>query len=348
MKRFALIMLGAGLLVSTTALGQNLDERIRYVMNKRAQQEAQNTSKSHMLSVLLYSDVTVEFEDTTARDAINYLQTVLNINIIGRYNDDRNAYSGIDPDTEININIQQKPALTALEMVLDACASELDEPCTWQLRNGYVEVGTKERLSAPNAREIRYYPIRDLLFEPPMFDNAPELDIESALNQGGQQGGFGGGGGGGGGGGFGGGGGGGGGGAGGSGGGGALFDTPGDAGERVPEEERAQQIVDLIQEIVEPDAWLDIASIRYYQGTLIVRAPDYVHRQIDGYPYATGPVGQHAGSVQRRYVTFSGGVSNVSVTGLERSAPASGTAGTGGGSGRTASSDNASEAKQDD
>ena len=319
MNRVTLALAGCGLLICTPAFGQNLSERIDYVMQQRARAESRNTSKAHMLSVLLYTDVTVQFPETPARDAINYLQTILGINIVGRYSDDRTA-EGIDPETPITLEVVDQPALTVLEMILDQCEA-LDEATTWQLRNGFVEVGTKSRLSAPGAREIRYYPIRDLLFEPPRFDNAPDLDLNSALNQGqsggggrgGGGGGFGGGGGGGGG--FGGGGGGSGGGGGGGRGGGNIFGEPGDEEDRRTEAEKAQEVVDLILDIVEPDAWVDNggdwASIRYYQGTLIVRAPDYIQRQIGGYPFATRPLRQSVQSVGRRYVTFTGAVSNV-------------------------------------
>ncbi|MHC4348518.1 MAG: hypothetical protein ACYS15_08325 [Planctomycetota bacterium] len=274
MKSTAFALIGTCLLLGSPALGQSLSDRIEYVMQQRSQAQARGTSKAHLLSVLMYTDITVSFQETPAREAFNYLQTLLGIHIVGRFSDDRIGF-GIDPETPITLDVVDRPALTVLELVLDQCQEF--EPCTWQLREGFVEVGTKERLSLPGAREIKYYPIRDLLFEPPMFDNAPDLDLSSALNQGGNFGGGGGGGrGGGGGGGFGGGGGGGRGGGGG-GGGGSIFGDPGDAPERLTETERAQVIIDLITESIEPDAWDvnggDWATIRYYTGTLIIRAP---------------------------------------------------------------------------
>ncbi|MHC4108300.1 MAG: hypothetical protein ACYSTY_09480, partial [Planctomycetota bacterium] len=216
MKAKAIAFVGACLMAAAPAFGQSLEDRMNQVMQRRAAQQASSTSKAHMLSVLLYTDIAVTFTETPARDAFSYLQTLLGIPIIGRYSDDRIGF-GIDPDTPITLDVVDKPALTVLELILDQC-QDLD-PCTWQLRSGFVEVGTKERLSQAGARVIKYYPIRDLLFEPPYFDNAPKLDLSSAMNQGGGGGGFGGGGGGGGG--FGGGGGGFGGGGGGSGGGGS-------------------------------------------------------------------------------------------------------------------------------
>ena len=330
MKRFMLLVAGCGLLVAAPAFGQGLSDRISQTMQNRAKAQANSSNKSHMLSVLMYSDITVEFNDTSARDAINYLQTVLGINIVGRYLDDKTG-EGLDPDALINLDVVDQPALNVLEMVLDQCGD--DEPTTWQLRNGYVEVGTKDRLSSEAAREIRYYPIRDLLFEPTYFDNAPELDLNSALNQGNGGGGRGGGGrggggGGSGGGGFGGGGGGGGGrgggGGGGSGRGGGIFGDPEDDPDRMSEKDKAELLIELILEIVEPDSWVDnggeAASVRYYQGTLIIRAPDFIQRQIGGYPFATKPVRRSSPTARsaRRHVTFAidAGHSNIRIAGM--------------------------------
>ena len=184
MRSTALAFVGALVLVGSPALGQSLSERMNQVMQRRAAAQSRDTSKAHMLSVLLYTDITVTFQETPAREAFNYLQTVLGVNIIGRFSDDRAGF-GIDPDTPITLDVVDKPALTVLELVLDQC-QDLD-PTTWQLRAGFVEVGTKERLGQAGARVIKYYPIRDLLFEPPYFDNAPKLDLASALNQGGGQ-----------------------------------------------------------------------------------------------------------------------------------------------------------------
>jgi hypothetical protein len=320
MKSTAFALVGACLLIGSPALGQSLSDRIDYVMQQRSQAQPRGSTRAHLLSVLLYTDITVQFQETPAREAFNYLQTLLGIHIVGRYSDDRIGF-GIDPETPITLEVVDRPALTVLELVLDQC-QEFD-PCTWQLREGFVEVGTKERLSQAGAREIKYYPIRDLLFEPPMFDNAPDLDLSSALNQGGRFGGGGGGGrGGGGGGGFGGGGGGGGRGGGG-GGGGSIFGDPGDAPERLTETERAQVIIDLITETIEPEAWDvaggDWASIRYYTGTLIIRAPDYIHRQIGGYPFATRPVSRpRAAAPARRYLTFTGAATNVELVNVRQ------------------------------
>jgi hypothetical protein len=232
--------------------------------------------------------------------------------------------------------------------MLELCAT--DESCTWQLRDGFIEAGSKGALSVPAAREVRMYPVRDLLFEPTYFDNAPDFNLSAALSQGNQQGGQGGGSGGGfggGGGGFGGGGGGfgGGGGGGGSGGGGGIIGDPGEEPERKSEDEKSEQLMDIIKEQCEPEMWTDnggdAASMRYYQGVLIIRAPDYIHRQIDGYPFApkrparvTAPSSSSSSSSAdggaRRYVTFTSAVSIVENVQF-RSVPVQGAVGGNGG-----------------
>ena len=228
-----------------------------------------DNSKLTHLRTLLHTNISVDFDETPIRDAFAYIKHILKVDIVVRYNDDRTK-RGIDPDTPITLRSTDKPVLNIIESILEQC-DELD-PCTWQLRKGYIEIGTKERLSVPSAREMRMYPIRDLLFEIPHFNNAPKFDLQSAINQGGDGGGGRGGGGGGG----------------AGGGGGSIFGEPGDEPERITEDEKVEQIIDIILEMIEPDAWIvnggNAASLSYYNGVLIIRAPDYIHRQLGKYP----------------------------------------------------------------
>jgi hypothetical protein len=328
---------------TTTASAQGLSERVRAVAEQRQEAARNDMSRGRLLGALLYTDVTANFENTPAKTAFEFIGKQLGVPFIVRFAGEGGS-DGIDPELEINLNLEKVPAITAVERLLEICGTE--SACTWQIREGFIEAGTKDRLAVPAARELRMYPIRDLLFEPPMFDNAPDFNLGSALQQGGQGGGggggMGGGGGGmgGGGGGFGGGGGGFGGGGGGSGGGGGggLIGDPGEDPERPSEEEKADQLMDIIMEQCEPDAWKDAggdwATMRYYQGVLIIRAPDFIHRQIDGYPFA--PVRPRASAVgTKRYVTFTGELSIVQNLGFGTTT-VQGAVGGAGGDGNTA------------
>ena len=314
-------------LIAAPALGQSLEQRLRGATTK----QATNTSKPVLLGTLLYTDISVDFDETPLREAILFIKDRINAPIIGRYSDDQTG-TGMDPDEPITVKVDSQPVITVLEMVLEQASSF--EPCTWQIRDGFIEVGTKERLSSPGARETRLYPILDLIYDPPYFDNAPDFDLNSAISQGGQGGGGGGGGSGGGGGGRGGGGGGGGfgggggGSGGGGGGGGGLFGSPGEDPERMSEEERAEILQEIIEEFIEPDAWGVYADMRFYQGVYIIRAPDWLHRQIGGYPYAAQPR-RTSTLMERRYVTFTPRFSIVENVKF-RSVPVTGAAGGGG------------------
>jgi uncharacterized membrane protein YgcG len=280
MKRPTVALVGVCLLFSSAALGRQPSAPTDHLARRPAPARSAPMSRADMLRVLTGRALTVEFHEAPAREAFKHLQALLGIQVVGRYDDDRIGH-GIDPEAPITLTVVERSALTVLERMLDQCQDL--EPCTWQLRDGFVEVGTKERLSVPSARETRYYPIRDLMYGPLQFDNAPELNLGAALNQGG---GFGGGAAGGRGGGLGGGGGGRGGGSGSGGGsGGGIFGPPGEPPDRPAEDELVQEVIDLITGSIEPDAWGigGWATIQYYAGTLIVRAPDFIHRRIEGY-----------------------------------------------------------------
>lgn len=242
-----------------------------------------------ILFALMHTEITIDFDETPAKEALAYIQDVLHVQMLIRWQSDKNP-TGMDPAEPISLKLQRVAALTALEGVLEQLSTE--ESCTWQLRRGFLEVGTKSNLSRHGARETKLYPIKDLLYEVPYFDNAPNFNIDAAFNQGG--GGGGGNGGGGGGGGMGGGGGFGGGGSGGGGsgggGGGNLFGNAGASPERETDAAKSLRLIELIKTLVEPEAWInDWAFIDYTQGCLVVRAPDFVHRALGGYDFLPPP-----------------------------------------------------------
>ena len=247
-------------LLATTARAQTITDRIEQLRPNRQIQRDQDW-KSRILGVLHHTPVTIRFVDTPAREAIDALAASLGIRIVGRYLDDRTGL-GIDPVAPIDLDTVDEPALSILEMILEQCSDDRAS-CTWQLRRGALEVSTKERLALRRVQEIRYYPVRAVLLDPPDFEGAPDFDLEGALNQmaGGE---------------------------GGAGAGGILFDNPDVEPDRPTEAEQARRLITLITTVIEPDGWARAGggwgTIRYHGGMLIVRAPDFVHRAIGGYP----------------------------------------------------------------
>ena len=288
-------------LLAAPATGQTLAERIAAVRARHAERNAAQDPaalKMKMLQALLYTKLTVDFDETPAREVFDYIKTALDINLIVRSSDDPVGH-GIDPLTPITLEIEDAIAVDVLELVLEQCAANGD--CTWQVRRSFVEVGTKERLSVSSARELRVYPIGDLLYEPPRFVDAPPIGFtDEYWYPGGPYGPYGG--------------------YGGYGGslygGTYLSSSPGNyrwggasSGSAVTEDpntaekkaQRAQSIIELIITSIEPLAWTDNggdwATIRYRDDALLITAPDYVHRQINGYGPVPPPKREPAESV---------------------------------------------------
>ncbi len=271
--------------ITCPTFGQTLTERIAAIKKQRSeeQQAAQSKKelnpKAKLLQTLVYNTLTVNFDQTPAREVFDYFQTTLGINLTARYSDDAIGH-GIDPQTPITLSADDMFAVEALELVLEQCATV--EACTWQLRSSFLEVGTKDRLSSPSAREVRVYRIDELIYEPPRFNNAPRVGINhlspsyrgyarpyvgrfSGAYGGGYPGGYGG----------------------------SIGPTVAAPTTDQRKSQRAQEIVNLIIDTIEPNAWAQTggewASIRYRDGSLIVNAPDYIHRQINGYPHVPPP-----------------------------------------------------------
>ena len=248
-------------------------------------------SAARMFGALLNTKVSVEFSEAPAREAINAIRTQLGVPLIARYRDDPLGY-GINPDSPITLQAVDKPALEVLEDVLVQC-EEFGEECTWQIRKGFVEIGTKARLSVPAARETRTYHIADLIMhippnmvsgerkrrevmalgaiaqiveniEPGAWDYG-QIDYDAPVEP----------------------------------------PAPGQAesekrigtGDEMPatgadvageDGKRAGRPSPPPRRYVSPRK---IAIIRYWRDVLIVNAPDYIHRQVGGYPDPSPPAG---------------------------------------------------------
>lgn len=253
---------------------------------------------ARILGQLVYTDITAEFNNAELRTVMEFFKSYTGTPMVIKWMNDDNA-EGLNPELLITMEINDQPAMNVLERILDQCSID-GESYTWQLHHGMLEIGSKAWLARHSAQNIEVYDIENLIFEIPDFDNAPTLDLGGF---GGGGGGLGGGGRGGGGGGIGGGGSGGGSGGGFGGGGGAGGGGTGGGGSLSPTEEddRIEELIDLIVSFVEPEAWKRNggawASIRPYRGTLIIRAPDFVQRQLDGYPF--GPIPPSESTPQR-------------------------------------------------
>ena len=217
----------------------------------------------------------VNFTNVTLKDAIDFLRDVSGSNI--HVNWKAIEAAGITPDTTINIKLRQVTLRKVLTLLLSEASGGTG--LTFYIDDGVIEITTTE--IADNTMYTVVYPVQDLLVEPPRFIEPPQFDLSYASSRGSAGGGRGGGGGGGSG--------GGGGGGGGSSGGRGLFGQSGNYNQQnnQPREKdvKAKELVELIVETVSPQSWAQNggkATIRFFNGNLIVTAPRSVHEAIGG------------------------------------------------------------------
>lgn len=223
--------------------------------------------------------ITVNVTDNRLEDVLNFVKDFSGAPLEPAWLEDANP-EGLDKDKLVTINVTNVSVLTMLERVLALAADGDVNENSWQLSpTGECQLGPKARLN--KSRRVEIYDINDLLMEIPDYAEVPLIDLQSVLQS-----------------------------------------TQGGGGGRSPFQndqaqqdartglraEKANEIVDIITEIVEPDQWITTGgtggSIRVFQGTLIVNAPDYMHRQLNGYQFWPRRLTGFGSAGGRRYVSL--------------------------------------------
>lgn len=236
--------------------------------------------------------ITVTFTDQRLEDILSFIAQYSGAQIEALYADDRNP-DGLERDRTITVRAENATVLRLIESVLQKASDGFSDN-TWQMADtGELQIGPKSRLN--KFRRVQLYDINDLLLEIPEYTDVPLIDLQSVLQSG--QGG----------------------------GGQSPFSGAGDDQQqddkRVERQEKANEIIDIITQTVEPEQWVDGGgtggTLRYWQGTLIVNAPDYMHRQLNGYPYWPSRM-TRVGTVQnRRYVSLTPDAGISTIDGFE-------------------------------
>lgn len=233
--------------------------------------------------------ITIEFTGNKLEDVLKFIRDASGVQMEILWIDDRNS-TGLDKEAEITLSARNLTFLELLEKVLDKATNKTSgQTATWQLIDGgTLQIGTRDRLNA--GKRLVVYDINDLLFDIRDKTNAPTFDIQSAFQAGG---------------------------GGGGGGQSPIQQQNQNQNDLSPtrREDKAKEIIRLITSLVETDQWQDNGgeggSITYWQGTLLINAADYMHRQIDGYDFwpKTNPTPPGAGG--GRYLTMDSTLQNV-------------------------------------
>jgi hypothetical protein len=200
----------------------------------------------------------MKFTGVTFGEAVDFLRDVSGLNM--HVNWKALAEQNVTPDTPVNIRLRAVSMRKVLNLLLSEAAG--GDTLAWYVDGGVVEITTKEL--SDRKMYTKVYPVDDLIMDVPDFTNAPDFSLQSTTEQG--QGGRGGGG----------------------GSGSGLFQNADQNGNKEPtktKQERGEELAQLVKEMIQPDVWADAggtATIRYFNGSLIVTAPRSVHEALGG------------------------------------------------------------------
>lgn len=220
-----------------------------------AGQAAPLLSPGQLTEARLAKPIQFEVENQRLEDVVNAAIGVIGVEAEIFWNSDGSA--GLDRDATITLKSAGGSGLDVIERVLALAAIEGNDAATWQLTDaGTLQIGPRSRLNTYKRTEV--YPVRDLLQARFDFTEAPEVDLDAAMQ------------------------------AGNGGGTTTIFRDRGGDSAMTPEttfKERADELIDLIESSVETEQWVanggDGASLRLFQDVLVVTAPEYIHRQIE-------------------------------------------------------------------
>ena len=207
------------------------------------------------LAKLMYTDIDTGFTQVSLAEVIDLISQTSGAKVV-LLTESEARPSGIDATLTVDLPAAHRPALNLLQDALAACGSPV--PCTWQVRNGMIEVSTKDQLSTERMQVTRILPIEDFIQPVPDYNDPPNLNL-------------------------GGGGGGGGGGTGGGagGGGGAAWEDL---------DTRRNELIEVLIGNIEPKAWKRAggtwAEIMPYRRSLLIRGPRWVQRQVMGFDFS--------------------------------------------------------------
>ena len=253
--------------------------------------------------------VNIELNETRLEDVMKFIIEQAGIETEVLWKTD--SGDGLDKEMLVTLSIKSLTALEMLDKVLEKAADGSVEN-TWQMTpRGVMQIGPKSRLN--KFKRVEIYDINDLLLIVPTHDNAPQVDLARVLQASARGGGSGGG---------------------------SPF-TNVDTTRRKREDadyraQRAKAIVDIIQQLVERDQWVDgggdggtITYQEAFSGQIIVNAADYMHRGMSGYRWWPATRTGNEGGRSKRYVSLNLDTSNSGVDLPIRTLPVTATVGGG-------------------
>ncbi len=190
----------------------------------------------------------IRFTHVTLAEGIDFLRDVSGANLTVNWA--ALELVNVTRDTPISLRAKSITLRKALSLVLAEAAPR--GVLGWHVDGGVIEITTWERVHQRLVMIV--YPVHDLLLEVPDF-SGPSFNLEANNSAGRNSGGIG------------------------------IGDREGRNRISKSRRERGEALAQLIREVVRPEVWRENggrASIRYFNGNLIVSAPMSVHELIGG------------------------------------------------------------------
>lgn len=241
---------------------QTLDQRISAMRDRQVRATVEEVARRQSIDLRLRNVIdTVDFDAVELRDTFDWFSSVTGVPLVVDWR--ALEFEGVDPAQRITLQLRHVPAGQLLGVLMQMATPQGlpgDSTLMYDITPWYVQVMTRRQ--ADGQLVTRVYEVGDMLMEIPQFTDAPEFDLNSALsntNSGGSN----------------------------ARGGGntGLFGDDDRTGRETAttRAQRAEALVTLIQDTVEPHVW-DInggrSTVRVLGSRLIVSAPRYVHAQI--------------------------------------------------------------------
>lgn len=220
----------------------------------RAGVESTNESPAdrRLLAALDSTTLPAEFNDNTLEQALTYFAQITGFDMDIDWQSLEEI--GIDKETTVSLSLKKTNARTVLERLLEKVSTDPVTQADWAVIDGMLQIASEDRIRRHTVLEM--YDIRDLIFEVPNYDEAPEIDLQSVLQS--SQGG---------------------------GGGQSPFQTNNQNDvNRVPLQDRIDQIKEIIYRNVDEESWPEgggtTGAMYDLNGQLLIKNTPKNHREI--------------------------------------------------------------------
>ena len=164
-----LLAVGAGDDDTDSSTAPNAGIRVTWAAMRPSDAPAPDSDAERRLEAigrLVHARLDIRFEDVSIGDALRRIADAVGLNLlVFEKLDPNDPRSGIDVDRRIDLTLDEVSGRAALEAVIGLASRQ----ATWQVFDGMLEVGLRKDLARASARSVRAHDATDLSIDPPDF-----------------------------------------------------------------------------------------------------------------------------------------------------------------------------------